>query len=180
MRERFIRKMREGHEGFGRRGHPGGGQHGLGRFFAHGDLRLVILKMIEDKPRHGYELIKEIEDGVGGAYTPSPGVVYPTLTLLEELGYVSATAEGSKKLYTITPEGLDFLNANRGMVEALQARMAEAGERHGGKRGRAVMRAMENLKMALRMRAAGGDLTDEQIEKITAVIDEAAQKVEKI
>lgn len=181
--ERFARKIRGLEDGMGRghHRHMGGGRHGgLGRFFAHGDLRLVILNMIADKPRHGYELIKEIEDSVAGAYSPSPGVIYPTLTLLEELGYVEATAEGSKKLYTVTGEGRAFLTANQASIDALRERIAEAGARHGGLRARNVMRAMENLKMALRMRATGGELTDAQIEKIAAVLDEAAQKVEKI
>ena len=180
--ERFARAMRgrDGDSGRGR-SHPGGGRHGgLGRFFAHGDLRLVILNMIAEKPRHGYELIKEIEDSVSGAYSPSPGVIYPTLTLLEELGYVVASADGAKKLYAITDEGRAFLTANQATVDALRERIAEAGERHGGMRGRVVLRAMENLKMALRLRAGSGQLTDEQIAKIAAVIDEAAAKVEKL
>ena len=180
--ERFARKMRglEDGPGHGRHRHMGGGRHMLGRFFAHGDLRLVILNMIAEKPRHGYELIKEIEDSVSGAYSPSPGVIYPTLTLLEELGYVVASADGAKKLYAITDEGRAFLTANQATVDALRERIAEAGERHGGMRGRIVLRAMENLKMALRLRAGSGQLTDEQIAKIAAVIDEAAAKVEKL
>ena len=79
----------------GRRGrrhrHHRGGRFGLGRLFAHGDLRLVILHLIAEQPRHGYDIIKAIEDQVGGAYSPSAGVVYPTLTMLEELGYVTVT-----------------------------------------------------------------------------------------
>src|ERR687883_295107 len=77
----------------------GGGRFGLGRFFAHGDLRLVILHLIAEKPRHGYEIIKAIEERVAGAYSPSPGVIYPGLTLLEELGYVTVSTEGGKKLH---------------------------------------------------------------------------------
>src|SRR5215470_19747201 len=93
---RFARGDREGRP-FGRHWHRGG-RGGLGRFFAHGDLRLVILSLIAEKPRHGYEIIKAIEDQVGGAYSPSPGVIYPTLTLLEELGYVTVQAsDGAKK-----------------------------------------------------------------------------------
>ena len=180
--ERFARKMRGMEEGLGRgRGHMGGGRHGgLGRFFAHGDLRLVILNMIAEKPRHGYELIKEIEDSVSGAYSPSPGVIYPTLTLLEELGYVEAAAEGAKKLYTITDEGRAFLTANQGAINALRERMAEASGTHGRGRAAAIVRAMENLKMALRLRAASGDLNEETIEAAAAIIDEAAKKVEKL
>src|ERR1700710_3114058 len=91
-----------------------GGRGDLARFFAHGDLRLVILHLIAEKPRHGYEIIKAIEERVGGAYSPSPGTVYPTLTLLEELGHVTVTpGEGTKRLHTITPEGQSFLDGNR-------------------------------------------------------------------
>src|ERR1700691_948695 len=96
-------------EEYGRRfahgffGHRHGHWRGMrgGRFFDHGDLRFLILKLIADKPRHGYELIKAIEEQFGGAYSPSPGVIYPTLTMLEELGYAVVTAEGNKKAYTI-------------------------------------------------------------------------------
>jgi DNA-binding PadR family transcriptional regulator len=99
----------------------------MGRFFDHGDLRFVVLKLIAEKPSHGYELIKAVETAAGGAYTPSPGVVYPTLTLLEELGYVTASdAGGGKKLYTITPEGETFLAGNAQPVRSLFERMAEA------------------------------------------------------
>ena len=177
---RFARPDRpDDGPGFGRH-HRGGGRSGLGRFFAHGDLRLVILNLIADKPRHGYELIKEIEDSVGGAYSPSPGVIYPTLTLLEELNYVQAAAEGAKKLYTITPEGEDFLKANRATVDALLSRMAEAAGTQGRGRAPGIIRAMENLKMALKLRAVSGNLSDDQIDRIAHVIDEAAAKVEKI
>lgn len=158
----------------------GGGRHALGRFFAHGDLRLVILNLIADKPRHGYELIKEIEDSVGGAYSPSPGVIYPTLTLLEELAYVEAAADGAKKLYTITDEGRAFLAANRTTVDALLSRMAEAAGTQGRGRAPGIIRAMENLKTALKLRVASGGLTDEQLDRIAQVIDEAAAKVEKL
>jgi DNA-binding PadR family transcriptional regulator len=93
------------------RGHHGRGGR-MGRFFDHGDLRFVVLKLIAEKPSHGYELIKAVETAAGGAYTPSPGVIYPTLTLLEELGYITVgDAGGGKKLYTITDEGEAFLEA---------------------------------------------------------------------
>jgi DNA-binding PadR family transcriptional regulator len=168
-------------EGFpGRRSHGGGGPHALGRFFAHGDLRLVILNLIAEKPRHGYDIIKAIEDAVSGAYSPSPGVIYPTLTLLEELGYVTATTEGAKKLHAITDEGRAFLEANRGTLDALLSRMGEAGAVRGGGRSPAIMRAMENLKVALKLRMMRGSITDEQIDAIAAAIDAAASKVEKI
>ena len=179
---------------FGRAEHSQGGQHlgrnrrgrqgrggGLGRFFAHGDLRLVILHLIDEKPRHGYEIIKEIEEQVAGAYSPSPGVIYPTLTLLEELGYVTvSTGDGAKKLHEITAEGRAFLDANRRAVDALLARMAEASRAHGGGTAPQILRAMENLKLALRLRLSRGPLSEEQINAVAAAIDAAATGVEQI
>ena len=157
-----------------------GGRGGLGRFFAHGDLRLVILALIAEKPRHGYEVIKAIEEAAGGAYSPSPGVIYPTLTLLEELGYVtvSTAGEGGRKLHAITEQGRAYLDANRPALEALQARMGAAG--HEG-RGPApqILRAMENLKVAMRLRLTRGPLSQAEAEAIAAALDAAAQAVER-
>lgn len=178
---RFARGGRghdhESHGHMGRRSHGGGGR-ALARFFAHGDLRLVVLNLIAEKPRHGYEIIKAIEDAVGGAYSPSPGVVYPTLTLLEELGYVTITADGAKKLHTITAEGHAFIAANRSTLDALLERMNHAGSGHGG-RSPGIVRAMENLKVALRLRMGSGPLTEAQVDAIAAAIDTAARNVEK-
>src|SRR5215467_14735560 len=102
--------------------HFGGRDRRHGRPFDHGDLRYIILKLITEKPRHGYEIIKEIEEQLGGMYSPSPGVIYPTLTLLEELGYVAVTPVGSKKQYTLTAEGSAFLEHNRAVAAAICAR----------------------------------------------------------
>jgi DNA-binding PadR family transcriptional regulator len=162
------------------RRHDRGGRSGLGRFFAHGDLRLVILHLIAEKPRHGYEIIKAIEEHVGGAYSPSPGVIYPTLTLLEEIGHVTVTAgDGVKKLHTITSEGQAYLESYRSAVDALLARMAEASRTHGGGPAPQILRAMENLKLALRMRLSRGPLSGEQVNAVAAAIDIAATSVEQ-
>ncbi|MEO8559990.1 MAG: PadR family transcriptional regulator [Rhodospirillales bacterium] len=152
----------------------------MGRFFEHGDLRLVILQLIAEKPRHGYEIIKEIEDKVGGAYSPSPGVIYPTLTMLEELNYVTVVqGDGGKKLHSITDGGRAFLASNQATVDALLARMSEAGARHGGGPAPQILRAFENLKMALRLRVSRGKPTDAEIVAIAAAIDAAAVAVER-
>jgi DNA-binding PadR family transcriptional regulator len=178
---RFVRDERshdDRHLGHGR--HDRGGRSGLGRFFAHGDLRLVILHLIEEKPRHGYELIKAIEEQVAGAYSPSPGVIYPTLTLLEELGHVTvSTGDGAKKLHDITAAGRAFLDANRPAVAGLLARMAEASHARGGGTAPQVVRAMENLKLALRLRLSRGPLSEEQINAVAAALDAAATGVER-
>ena len=165
---------------FGRDRAHHGGRSGLGRFFAHGDLRLVVLHLIAERPRHGYEVIKAIEERVAGAYSPSAGVVYPTLTLLEDLGYVTVgTGEGGRKLHTITAEGRAFLDANRSAVDALLAYMDEAGRARGSGRAPQIMRAMENLKLALRMRLARGPLNEDQANAVAAALDAAATSVER-
>ncbi|MGC2132425.1 MAG: PadR family transcriptional regulator [Xanthobacteraceae bacterium] len=100
-----------------------------GRMLAQGDLRLVALALIAQGPRHGYEIIKLVEEKTADWYSPSPGIVYPTLTYLEEAGYVTAAAEGSKKLYTITDEGRAYLETNRDLADVVLDRLASLGER---------------------------------------------------
>jgi DNA-binding PadR family transcriptional regulator len=140
----------------------------------------VVLALVAEKPRHGYEIIKAIEERVGGAYSPSPGVVYPTLTLLEELGHVRVDADGTKKLHSITEEGTAYLEANRTTVNALMERIAEAGAARASAEAPPVIRAMENLRMALRMRLSRGALSDEKIRAIAAALDAAATAVEQV
>jgi DNA-binding PadR family transcriptional regulator len=96
---------------------------------AQGDLRLIALALIAEQPRHGYEIIKLLEDKTAGWYSPSPGIVYPTLTYLEEAGYVTVQADGAKKLYTITEEGRAHLAENRDFVDAVLERMSAMGEK---------------------------------------------------
>ena len=170
-----------GRHGFGG-GHPmrGGGRGGrFGRFFDHGDLKLVILRLIADKPRHGYELIKEIEEQAGGAYSPSPGVVYPTLTWLEEMGFAAAAdAAGGRKLYSVTPEGEAHLAANEAQSAGIFQRMAEAAAASTAFSPQ-ILRARENLRTALKLKTTGGSLSKEQIETICDALDAAAAAVER-
>lgn len=112
------------------------------RMLAQGDLRLLALALIAEAPRHGYEIIKLLEEKTADWYSPSPGIVYPTLTYLEEAGYVTASTEGSKKLYTITDEGRAYLQSNRELVDVVLARLAALGERVG--RWRRKMRDRED------------------------------------
>jgi DNA-binding PadR family transcriptional regulator len=174
----------EGHRGFGygggmfgHRGRMKGGLR-LGRMFEQGDLRLVILHLLAEKPRHGYEIIKAVEERLGGMYSPSPGVVYPTLTLLEELGYASIAAmEGGKKLYTITEAGTEFLQSNRAAVDAILARMDAVHHAYGGGPAPEILRAVHNLQLVLSVRLGRGPLTAEQIRKISELIDAAATEI---
>lgn len=174
-------------------GHSGrfGGRHGgglgsggraarPGRVFDHGDLRFVLLQMIAEKPRYGYELIKAIEEQFGGTYSPSPGVIYPTLTLLEEVGYLRPeTAEGSRKLYSITAEGTAFLAANRAPVDAILARMAEISRVYAGGPAPEIRRALHNLEQALSIRLGKGPLDAAQIRAITDALDRVAGEIER-
>lgn len=160
--------------------HRRGGRHG-GRLFDYGDLRLLMLAMIAKTPSHGYELIKSIEERFDGAYSPSPGVVYPTLAWLDDMGYARIDqTDGGRKRYSVTPEGEAFLAANQSLLDELLSRgKAEAGE--GGRRQipLPVLRAMENLKLSLRLRLKSGPLDDASAEKIAAALDQAAQIVER-
>jgi DNA-binding PadR family transcriptional regulator len=117
-------------------GHGGGPRHfGFGggmrtaRMLASGDLQLLILRLLSEKPRHGYEIIKAIEEHSSGVYTPSPGMVYPALTYLEEMGYATATADGTKKLFNITPEGAAHLEQRRAVADEIWNRLALFGSR---------------------------------------------------
>lgn len=115
-----------GRAGPGFRGGPGG-PFRAGRMLGDGDLRLIVLALLAEQPRHGYDIIKELEERSHGAYTPSPGVVYPTLTYLEEAGYAAASAEGNKKVYAITDAGRAHLAGNRETAEVILAAMEEYG-----------------------------------------------------
>lgn len=194
MRDRFEpwRDMRGlMRDPFGRGGgggddhHRGGGRHfgfggrGMGRPFDHGELRIVILAMIAERPRHGYEIIKEIEERLGGSYAPSPGVVYPTLTMLEELGSTTVEERGGKKLYTITPQGQAELETNQAAADRVMARIRDIGGAHGGGRAPQLVRAIHNFKLALRLRQQRGPLTEEQLHAIVAAIDAAAVAIER-
>jgi DNA-binding PadR family transcriptional regulator len=163
--------------------HHSRGRHGRGRrsgrLFDHGELRLVVLALISERPRHGYEIIKEIEDRVAGTYTPSPGVIYPTLTMLEELGQATVNENDGKKLYAITADGTAYLTANKAAVDNALQRMQSVNTAHGGGPAPEITRARENLKLALRLREARGPLTEQQIRAIAAALDAAAIAIER-
>jgi DNA-binding PadR family transcriptional regulator len=151
-----------------------------GRPFDYGELRLLTLAMIAEQPRHGYELMKAIEERMGGSYSPSPGVIYPTLAWLEDMGYAAVeTEDAGRKRYRITAEGEAFLTANRAAVDDLLARLGQTEE--GRRQGipAPVVRAMQNLKLALSLRLRRGGLDPGAAEAIASALDSAAQTVER-
>src|SRR5205085_8973698 len=134
-------------DGFG-----GGGRRGrrTRRMFESGELRLVLLKLIADEPRHGYDLIRAIEEMTGGEYAPSPGVVYPTLTLLQDMGFIEeAPGDGSRKPFQITEDGRAHLEERAGEIEGLTERLSEMKPREESMAGPAIGRAVRNLMTAL-------------------------------
>lgn len=167
-------------EGGERTGGFGGLYGGRERFFDNGQLRLLILHLIAEKPSYGYEIIKAIEERLSGGYAPSPGVIYPTLTLLEEEGLATVTStEGGKKMYAATEEGRAHLKTNQATLKAILGRMQEAGRVFGRRRSPQVMRAIMNFRFALRMRLERGNLTAEQLSKIAEAIDAAARTIDE-
>lgn len=170
--------------GFGRgweRGEGGGrghGRRGGGRLFDHGTLRWLLLSLIAEKPSHGYELIKAVETKLGGAYSPSPGVIYPSLTLLEEMGALESAAEGGKKLYSITEPGRSLLAENAESLVAVQAVMDKFAAR--AMRPAAIQDAIGRLRATIHGRLAGDTaLTEAQIQAVADILAEAADRVEK-
>jgi DNA-binding PadR family transcriptional regulator len=175
-RERYEERMRHHWER-----HARGRMRGrrLGRLLEHGDLRFLVLALVAEQPRHGYELIKELEERTGGAYRPSAGVIYPTLAMLEDEGLLrQAGGETGRKLYEPTDSGRALLEERRGHVDGIFARMAEAAESSEASRPR-VARAMANLGMALQNRLARRPITAQEIDRIIAILDDTASAVEK-
>lgn len=144
-----------------------------------GDLRWLVLDLIAAQPRHGYEIIKAIEDMMNGHYTPSPGVIYPTLTFLEETGLIASEAQANKKLYCITEEGRAALEANAATIQAVRARIEGARMRFGGAPAPEMMRALDNLRVAIQVRLAKGELSPESLAAVTAALDRAAGEIER-
>ena len=188
--------------GFGERGGRGGGFGGFGgwggddegrgerggrrRVFDGGELRLVLLRLIGDQPRHGYDLIRAIEDRTGGGYAPSPGVVYPTLTLLGDIGQIEETpSEGNRKIFAVTEEGARVLAEKADEVAALMGRLDTLGAMRERTENMSVRRAIHNLRAVLAkklvgQRVGGAELAPETLHEIVALIDEAARKIERL
>jgi DNA-binding PadR family transcriptional regulator len=171
-----------GFGGGGRRGGGGRGERGeRRRMFDGGELRLVLLKLIADEPRHGYDLIRRIEELTGGTYAPSAGVIYPTLTMLDDMDLIAAQqSDGAKKLFAITEAGRTELEANQEIVEATLARLTAVGEETQRTDSASVRRAMGNLRQVLVNRLGDRDLDNAALNDIVALIDEAAQKIERL
>jgi DNA-binding PadR family transcriptional regulator len=174
-------------DGPGDRGFRGGGggrgpRGGRRRMFGSGELRLVLLKLIADEPRHGYDLIRAVEGLTQGEYAPSPGIVYPTLTMLADMGLIEeVAAEGSRKAFAATEEGKAHLETNAAEVEALFDRLGEEfPDRKEGSGHPPIGRAIKNLMNALGHRVSHDGFDEALVHEITEILDEAAQRIERL
>lgn len=184
----FDGRARRGWQGFDAEfgaffGHGGGkrrGPFGGGRMFDQGDLKLVILRLLDEKPRHGYEIIKELEERSGGRYTPSAGAVYPTLTMLEDLGFaVTTPEEGGKKVYAITDAGKAHLAENRPLVDELHDRISQIGDAVFGDGVRPAREAMIGLAREFGAAMMQGRRSPEQVAAIAEILNRATEDIRK-
>jgi len=162
--------------------HPmGGGGGRRERIFASGNLKLVALHLLAQKPGHGYDIIKSLSELVGDDYSPSPGTIYPTLAMMVDLGWVTAEQDGNgRKNYRITAEGQAELEEKKDEIESILAHLSHCRSRAHARRVPEIVRAMENLKLVLRMRF-GDSLPDPAItHRIAEIIDRAAVEIERI
>lgn len=164
----------------------GGEASRAGRMLAQGDLKLIALALIAEQPRHGYDIIKVIEERTAGWYAPSPGVVYPALTFLEDIGHVIAQPEGAKKLYVITDDGRDYLTERRDLADAVLERLAAFGESMQQQNGEGseagelpplLRAALDNLR-AVAVRQIAKDSDNEA--ELVAVLARAAGELRKV
>ncbi|KPF89649.1 PadR family transcriptional regulator [Rhodopseudomonas sp. AAP120] len=164
----------------------GGEASRAGRMLAQGDLKLIALALIAEQPRHGYDIIKVIEERTAGWYAPSPGVVYPALTFLEDIGHVIAQPEGAKKLYVITDDGRDYLTERRDLADAVLERLAAFGESMQQQNGEGseagelppLLRAVLDNLRAVAVRQITKD-SDKEAE-LVAVLARAAGELRKV
>ena len=165
---------------FGAEGRPRGRWRG-GRMFEQGDLRYVILRLLEEKPRHGYEIIKTLEERFGGAYAPSPGTVYPTLQLLEDQGYAKVGPDqDGKKIYEITEAGRAHLAENSDTVDNIFERVAAMVGHFLDEPMTEVHSAFRRVGKAAYGRATGAVQDPELLKKIAEVLDRAAKEIEAL
>lgn len=164
--------------GGGPGGQWGGGGPGRGRMFGHGDLKFVILNLLAEKPRHGYEIIKELEERFGGTYSPSPGTVYPTLSLLEDLGYARAqTEEGNRKVFEITDEGRKYLEENRSTIDDIFDRVDDFGASIGPVVA-GLGRAFGNLGRSTFRSAMKHQGEEQWVQRAREILERAARDIE--
>jgi DNA-binding PadR family transcriptional regulator len=170
---------------FGRWGRRWGGFGGFGgggeRFFGRGDLKYVILELLKDQPRHGYDIIRALEDRMRGYYRPSPGSVYPTLQMLEDLGYVTSSQQEGKKVYSITDEGRRYLSEQQSTIDDIRTRISAGWEAASRPEVSDLMHELQQLARALFHHGTRGALHDpERLKRLREIVARARAEVESM
>lgn len=168
---------------FGRRWggfRPGPGGPGE-RLFGRGDLKYFILELLQDQPRHGYDIIRALEERMRGAYRPSPGSVYPTLQMLEDLGYVTSTQQEGKKVYSITDEGRRYLSEQQTTIDDIRSRISAGWDAASRPEVADIMHELRQLARALFGHATRGALNDpERLKQLRAILQRAREEIEAL
>ncbi|WP_089606218.1 PadR family transcriptional regulator [Acinetobacter piscicola] len=152
-----------------------------GRLFETGRMKLLVLHLIQQSPKHGYEIIKEIGDLVGGGYSPSAGTIYPTLNWLEDMSFVTVEpTESDRKQYHITQTGIAHLQQQQTITQELLEKLQTRREIHNNDQLLDIHRAMENLKTSLRLKLKNQDFNPEQVRQIAEKIDQAAVEITRL
>ena len=181
FRGRFPHGWHEGGPWGGARFGKGFGPRGAGRRFGRGDLKYVILDLLKDQPRHGYDIIRALEERFHGFYSPSPGSVYPTLQLLEDQGYVTSSEQEGKRVYTITDEGRRFLEEQAEAVEEIRSRMAAGRGLHGNPEIRQLVYEVGQIGQFLFRQGASGALHDpEKVRRLREVVTRTRTEIEAV
>jgi DNA-binding PadR family transcriptional regulator len=147
--------------------------------FERGDIKYVILDLLRERPSYGYEIIRALEDRFGGLYTPSAGTVYPTLQMLEEIGYVTASQSEGRKTYTITPEGIKFLEDQKSQVADVRERMRGMWDRKAN--SEEVHDMVDRLRDMLKtVKHNRRHITPEKLHQIREVLERAQREIEQL
>ena len=174
---RFGRRRGGGFGGFGGFNPGPGGE----RFFGRGDLKYVILDLLKDQPRHGYDIIRALEDRMRGHYRPSPGSVYPTLQMLEDLGYVTSSQQEGKKVYSITDEGRRYLTEQASTIDDIRTRITAGWDAAQRPEVSDLMHELQQLARALFRHGAKGALHDpERLKKLQEIVARARHEVDAL
>jgi DNA-binding PadR family transcriptional regulator len=151
------------------------------RLFGRGDLKVVILELLNEQPRHGYDIIRALEDRMRGFYRPSPGSVYPTLQMLEDLGYVTSEQQEGKKVYSITDEGRRYLGDQQSTIDDIRSRITAGWDAASRPEVADVMHELQQLGRALFGHATHGALNDpERLKRMRAVLQRAREEIEAL